>query len=162
MGVSDAVELWFEDFAPGMRFELGSRAVGRDELIAFAVLFDPQRFHVDEQAARETHFGGLVASGWHTAAIFQRLHVDALLSRASCVGSPGLDEVRFLRPVRPGDVLTAELEVLRAEPSRTKPHRGTVTTRGSVRNQDDETVMTMTARAMFLRRPAGDGDAVAA
>lgn len=149
---SDA-RYWFDDFAPGQVFDLGSRGISREELMAFALYFDPQRFHVDEAAARETPFGGLIASGLHTAAIFQRLHVDGLLAMSSCVGSPGIDEMRFLAPVRPDDVLSARVEVLRAEPSRTKANRGTVIARGTVANQDGVDVMSIVTRAMFLRRP---------
>jgi acyl dehydratase len=151
------IRYWFEDFQPGQTFELGSREVTHEELVSFALYFDPQRFHVDEAAARETHFGGLVASGWHTGAVYQRLHVDGLLNQSSCVGSPGVDEVKFVRPVRPGDVLTARMEILDAVPSRTKPNRGTVTQRSEVLNQHGDVVMTMVARAMFLRRPDDAG-----
>jgi acyl dehydratase len=144
---------WFEDLTPGQVFELGSREVTREELVSFALYFDPQRFHVDEVAARESPFGGLIASGWHTTSVFQRLHVDALLVHCACVGSPGVDEVRFHEPVRPGDVLTARVEVLETTPSQTKPHRGTIRWRGEVLNQHGTTVMTLVALALFLRRP---------
>jgi acyl dehydratase len=144
--------LYFEDFEPGMVFELGERGLTKEEIVAFAREFDPQPFHVDEEAANGSTFGGLIASGWHTASIFMRLYADALLSRAASMGSPGVEELRWLKPVRPGDTLSARLTVLDTTASKSNPNRGTVHLYCEVRNQQDETVMTMKARGLFARR----------
>ena len=145
-------ELYFEDFEEGQVFELGEKVLTRDEIVAFATEYDPQPFHVDEEAAEGSAFGGLVASGWHTAAVFMRLYVDAVLSRAASMGSPGVEELRWLRPVRPGDALSAKLTVLDATPSASRPGRGTVYFVSEVRNGRGEKVMTMRARGLFACR----------
>ena len=147
------VTLFFEDFEPGVVFELGSRTLSKEEMISFAREYDPQPFHVDEEAAADSAFGGLIASGWYTAAIFMRLYADALLSRAASMGSPGVEELRWLVPVRPGDTLDARLNILGVAPSERNPSRGTIHFRAEVRNQRDETVMTFTGRGLFARRP---------
>lgn len=144
--------LYFEDFEPGMVFDLGERGLSKEEIVAFAREFDPQPFHVDEEAANGSSFGGLIASGWHTAAVFMRLYADSLLSRAASMGSPGVEELRWLRPVRPGDTLRARLTVLDTTPSERNPNRGTVHLYSEVFNDRDETVMTMKARGLFARR----------
>ena len=144
-------DLHFEDIQPGQVYELGTRTVTEDELIAFARDFDPQPFHVDPEAAKESVFGGLVASGWHTGAIWMRMYVDTMLG-AAARGSPGIEELRWLAPVRPGDTLTGRLTVLEATPSATKPDRGTIRIRGEMVNQDGVTVMAMTSRGHFGRR----------
>lgn len=138
-----------------MVFDLGERALSKEEIVAFATEYDPQSFHVDEEAAGESAFGGLIASGWHTAAIFMRLYADALLSRAASMGSPGVEELRWLKPVQPGDTLRARLTVIDTAPSSRSPKRGTVYLHSEVRNQHGETVMTMKARGLFARREAG-------
>lgn len=149
--------LYWEDFQPGKTFDLGSYEVPLDEIVAFAEHYDPQGFHVDEAAAKASPFGGIVASGWHTSAISQRLLVQQLLSRSACQGSPGVEELRFLKPVRPGDVLCGRLEVLDTQPSGRRPDRGTVTSRCELENQRGEVVLSMASRIMFRRRePAGD------
>lgn len=144
--------LYFEDFEPGMVFDLGERSLTKEEIVAFAREFDPQPFHVDEERANGSPFGGLIASGWHTASIFMRLYADALLSRAASMGSPGVEELRWLRPVRPGDILRARLTVFDTTPSERNPNRGTVHLYSEVLNDRDETVMTMKARGLFARR----------
>ena len=149
-------ELYFEDFQEGQVFELGEKVVTREEIVAFATEFDPQPFHVDEEAAEGSAFGGLVASGWHTAAVFMRLYVDAILSRAASMGSPGVEELRWLRPVRPGDALSARLTVLDAIPSASRPGRGTVYLVSEVHNGRGEKVMTMKARGLFARRSGAE------
>src|SRR5690242_11639548 len=98
--------LYFEDMKPGDKMELGTYTVTREEILEFANKFDPQPFHINEDAAKKSMFGGLIASGWHTASICMRLYVDAILSKSMSLGSPGVDELRWKRPVRPGDVLT--------------------------------------------------------
>ena len=145
-------KLFFEDFEPGAVFDLGETSVTEEEILAFARQYDPQPFHVDKAAAAESAFGGLIASGWHTAAIFMRLYVDAVLSNAASQGSPGVEELRWLKPVRPGDTLRARLTVLDAVPSNSNPNRGTVYIRSEVDNDRGETVMTMKARGLFARR----------
>jgi acyl dehydratase len=144
---------YFEDFEPGQVVELGSRTVTEEEIVAFAREFDPQPFHVDPEAARESVFGGLIASGWHTGALWMRMYVDALLDGTASMGSPGVEELRWLAPVRPGDRLTGRLEVLETTPSERRPDRGTVRIRAEMANQDGVVVLSMTSRGHFGRRP---------
>jgi acyl dehydratase len=146
--------LYFEDFPPGDVRESAPRAVTRDEIVAFARAFDPQPFHVDEAAARRSIYGGLLASGWHTCAIYMRLLWDTFLKDTASLGSPGMDEIRWIRPVRPGDTLRLRFTVVEAIPSRSKPDRGIVRSVSEVFNQHGETVMTMRGLGMFARRPA--------
>jgi acyl dehydratase len=145
---------YFEDFQPGAVFELGSYTVTADEIIDFARQFDPQPFHLDEEAAAAGPFGGLAASGWHTAALFMRIYVTSLLNDAAGMGSPGVEEMRWLHPVRPGDTLTGRMTVLEAAPSRRRPDRGTLRCQCELVNQEEQAVLTMTARGFFGRRPA--------
>jgi acyl dehydratase len=145
---------YFEDFQVGEVHETGSHQVSREEILAFARQFDPQPFHVDDEAARTSIFGGIIASGWHTASVCHRLIVADILGKAASLGSPGVDELRWLRPVRPGDTLTVRVEVLSLTPSRSKPDRGAIKFRFEVRNQNGEQVMTEIANALFSRRPA--------
>jgi acyl dehydratase len=147
-------KLYFEDFPVGLRKDCGSRTVTEAEILAFAREFDPQPFHIDPEAARDSIFGGLIASGWHTAAIAMRLQVDAILSKSHSLGSPGVDELRWLKPVRPGDTLSLAVEVLEAKPSQSKPDRGSIRVRYEATNQKREVVMTMVGWGMLLRRPA--------
>jgi acyl dehydratase len=144
---------YFEDFRPGQTVELGSRTVTEEEIVAFARQWDPQPFHTDAEAARDSVFGGLIASGWHTGAMWMRLYVDSLLGGSASQGSTGVEELRWLAPVRPGDTLTGRLEVLEAAPSERRPDRGTVRIRAEMVNQDGVTVMSMTSRGHFGRRP---------
>ena len=141
----------FEDFAAGQVYELGSRTITEAEIVDFARQWDPQPFHVDLEAAKESVFGGLIASGWQTGAIWMRMYVDAMLGTAAR-GSPGIEELRWLAPVRPGDTLSGRLTVLEATPSATRPDRGTIRIRGEMVNQDGVTVMAMTSRGHFGRR----------
>jgi acyl dehydratase len=142
----------FEDFQPGQVFELGSTSVTEEEIVAFARQFDPQPFHVDPQAAQESVFGGLIASGWHTGSLWMRLYVDSMLGGPSSQGSPGIEELRWLAPVRPGDTLSGRLTVLETTPSERRPDRGTVRIRGELVNQDGVTVLSMVSRGHFGRR----------
>jgi acyl dehydratase len=146
--------LYFEDFPPGDVRESPARTVTREEMLAFARQFDPQPFHTDEAAARQTIYGGLIASGWHTIAIYMRLMWDSYLKDTASLGSPGVDEVRWLKPVRPGDTLRARFTVLEAVPSRSKPDRGLVRSLSEVFNQHGEVVMTLRGLGLFGRRPA--------
>jgi acyl dehydratase len=143
-----------EDFHPGETIELGSRSVDRDEIIEFARKYDPQPFHVDEEAGRRSIYGGLIASGWHTVGMLMRLLVDTVASRSASMGSPGIDEIRFLRPVRPGDTLSARMIVLDVVPSRSKADRGHVRASYEVFNQHGDKVMTMIGLGIYGRRPA--------
>lgn len=145
-------QLHFEDFLPGSVFELGSHEITEAEILQFARQFDPQPFHVDAVAALQTPFGGLIASGWHSCSILMRLWYDAVLSRSASLGSPGVDEVRWLHPVRPGDVLTGRGEVVDARRSERRPERGTASVRMTLRNATGETVLSLVGKCLFARR----------
>ncbi len=145
---------YWEDFHVGDVTEIGPVDVDRDEIVEFARRYDPQPFHVDEKAAADGPFGGLAASGWHTAAIFMGMFVRSILVDSASMGSPGVEELRWTAPVRPGDRLTGRVTVTAAEPSRTRPDRGTIFTTNEVLNQDGTVVMTLKARGFFRRRNA--------
>jgi len=145
---------YFEDFTPGQVIELGRHTITRDEIIAFAKQFDPQPFHLDDEAAKKTIYGGLIASGWHTGAISMRLLYDGLVKDTVSLGSPGVDELRWVKPVRPGDTLSARVTVLECIPSRGKPDRGIVRSAVEMRNQHGEVVVTSKGLSLFGRRPA--------
>jgi acyl dehydratase len=144
----------FEDFTAGMVVPLGERRLGRDEIVAFARRWDPQPFHLDEDAAAASLLGGLAASGWHTAAVLMRLFVDGLLSKSASLGSPGIDTLRWLKPVRPGTVLSATLTVLETRASNSRPTVGLVGARFDVVDDAGDPVMTMTGTVMFARETA--------
>jgi acyl dehydratase len=148
----------FDDFAPGQVYPLGRRTLTRDEIVAFARDWDPQPFHLDNQAATESIYGGLIASGWHTVCVFMRLFADGLLNRSAAMGSPGVDAIRWLRPVRPGDTLEARVEVLEVRPSRSKPDRGIVRLRSVMINQHQGEVLSFIANVMFQRGSAARRD----
>lgn len=144
--------MYFEDYVVGTSAELGPVRVTQDEIVEFATRYDPQVFHTDPVAAASSPYGGLIASGWHTCAVTMRLLVDNYLSADSSLGSPGLDELRWLAPVRPDDELRVHLRVVEARPSASKPDRGVVRTRVEVLNQDDVTVLSMVAVNLVRRR----------
>jgi acyl dehydratase len=144
---------YWEDFPVGQTRDFGGLAVSRDAVLAFAREFDPQPFHVDETAARESLFGGLCASGWHTCAMAMRMMCDGYLLDSASLGSPGIDNLRWLKPVFPGDTLRVRLEVLDARPMASKPQVGLVRSRWEVQNQRGEPVLTMEGWGMFRRRP---------
>jgi acyl dehydratase len=146
---------WFEDYAEGESFELGDETITEQEIVEFARRYDPQPFHIDPAAAAASHFGGLVASGWMTASVLMRIMCQHFIAARSSMGSPGVDELRWLKPVRPGDRLRARVLVGECVPSKSKPDRGVVMLRQALLNQNDEVVLTVTARAMLLRRPLG-------
>jgi acyl dehydratase len=146
--------LYFEDFPPGDVRESPPRTLTREEIVAFARQFDPQPFHLDDEAARRSIYGGLLASGWHTAAVVMRLLWETFLRDTASLGSPGVDEVRWLKPVRPGDTLRARFTVTEARPSTRRPDRGLVRSLSEVFNQHGELVMTMRGLGMYARRPA--------
>lgn len=146
------IQYYWEDLSVGRTFELGQRQVSRDEVIEFASRYDPQPFHVDEEAAKNSLYGGLIASGWHTVAMTMRLICEGYLLHSASLGSPGMDQVRWLKPVRPGDTLSARMTVLESRASTSKPDRGTIKSRWEVFNQAGELVMTMEGYGMFRRR----------
>jgi acyl dehydratase len=146
--------MWWEDFKVGDSAEMGKHRFTEDEIIAFARQFDPQPFHTDPQAAARSAFGGLIASGWHTCAIGMRLMVEDYVSRTVSLGSPGVDEIRWLKPVRPGDTLTYRRTVLESRASASRPGVGLVKQRWEAANQRGELVLSMEGWGMFGRRPA--------
>jgi acyl dehydratase len=146
--------LYFEDLAVGQRFGTGAVTVELEELKAFAAEFDPQPFHLDEGAARESLFGGLVASGWHTAALTMRLLVGGELRVVGGLIGLGVEELSWPRPVRPGDVLRVESEVLGLRPSNSKPDRGIVRVRNTTLNGEGQPVMVQVVTMVVPRRPS--------
>jgi acyl dehydratase len=142
----------WEDFRVGDVVELGPITVSEEEIVEFASRYDPQPFHVDPAAAKESPFGGLIASGWHTTALFMGMFVRGVLLDSASLGSPGVEEVRWLAPVRPGDTLTGRSTVTDKQPSSTDPRRGTIFTTNEVLNQDGTVVLRMKARGFFTRR----------
>jgi acyl dehydratase len=148
-----AAPLYYEDLAVGETFGTGTFLVEPDMIKAFAAEFDPQPFHLDQRAARASLFGGLVASGWHTAALTMRLLVAGELQISGGLIGLGAEEVRWPRPVRPGDVLRVESEVLGLRPSESHPGRGLVRVRNTTLNQDREPVMVMVVTMIVPRRP---------
>ena len=144
---------YLEDFAVGQVFKSGRKRVGKDEIFAFAREYDPQPFHLDEAAARQSPFAGLAASGWHTAAMTMRLLVDGEFSPAGGILGVGFDELRWPRAVRPGDELCVQSEVLEVRPSKSKPDRGMIRVRNTTFNQNDEPVQIFTGNLLVPRRP---------
>lgn len=147
------IERYLEDLHVGDRFNSDEYEVTEAAIIAFAREFDPQTFHLEPDRAKATIFKGLVASGWHTAAITMRLLVTSDLKLAGGAVGLGVDELRWPNPVRPGDILRVELEIVEVRPSRTKPDRGTVRIKYETQNQNNEIVMTLTATALVPKRP---------
>ncbi len=144
---------YFEDFEVGKTVVVGSRQMKEEEIIDFARQFDPQPFHVDHDAAAKSIYGGIIASGWHTCGIMMRLMVDGFLKDVASLGSPGVDEIRWIKPVRGGDTLTVTTTPLEVRASFTKPDRGFVTSLWEAKNQHGETVATLKGIGMFKRRP---------
>ena len=144
---------YFEDFEVGKTINAGSRTVTEKEIVAFATQFDPQPFHVDQAAAAQSIYGGVIASGWHTCGMMMRLIVDSFMRESASMGSPGVDEIRWVKPVRGGDTLTVTATVLEARPSTSKPDRGVIVTRWEAKNQHDEVVATIKGMGMYKRRP---------
>jgi acyl dehydratase len=143
---------YWEDFPVGQVMDFGGTPVTREAVLEFARQFDPQPFHTDEEAAKSSVFGGLCASGWHTCAMAMRIMCDGYLLESASQGSPGIDALRWLKPVFPGDVLRLRMEVLQARPMNSRPHVGLVRSRWEMRNQNEEPVLTMEGWGMFLRR----------
>jgi len=145
---------YFEDFQVGERIELGSVTVTEEEIIAFASQYDPQPFHISPEQAKHSYYGGLIASGWHTVSLLMRLMVDALINDTISLGSPGVDEVRWLRPVRPNDTLHAYLIIVETTPSKKRAELGILKSSSEVFNQSGELVLTLNGVHFFGRRPS--------
>jgi acyl dehydratase len=144
---------YFEDVEIGETTRFGRYEVTREEIVDYARQFDPQPFHLDEEAARASMFGGLIASGWHTGAMFIRMVCDDMVPEAATAGSMGFDDLKWLKPVRPGDVLSVESVVRGKSESRSRPDRGTVKIESRVSNQRGEVVMSLVSLVIYLRRP---------
>lgn len=154
MNERDRKQWYFEDFEPGQEIELGRRSVTEEEIVAFARQFDPQPFHIDREAAAGSIYGGVIASGWHTCAMMMRMVVDGMRCEEASMGSPGLDGVRWLLPVRAGDTLSVRYLTRQVKASNSKPDRGIVWSSWIASNQHGETVCTVDGMAMFRRRQA--------
>ncbi|MFM5895856.1 MAG: MaoC family dehydratase [Novosphingobium sp.] len=145
--------MYFEDLEPGAKASFGRYEVTREEVIEFAAKYDPQPFHLSDDAAAQTHFGRISASGWHTCAMVMRMMVDNITERKQAgLGSPGLDELRWLRPVYPGDTLRVETTLIDKTPSRSRPEMGSFRSEVKVFNQDDVLVATMKSIGLIRRR----------
>lgn len=157
--------LYWEDFSLGSTREFGAMPVTREDVLAFAAQFDPQPFHLDDTAAEKSLFGKLSASGWHTAAMTMRMTCDAVLLRSSSLGSPGLENIRWHKPVYPGDVLSVRLTTIDTRPMASRATVGLVLSKWETLNQRGEVVMSMQGWGMFGRRvpagPAGPADPAA-
>ena len=146
------ITVYWEDLQPGQVLDLGSITPTREEIIAFATQFDPQPFHLDDQAAKASVFGGLCASGWHTCAMAMRLMVTNFLQTAASLGSPGLENVKWMKPVFPGDTLRLQHRILEARPMSKRPDVGLVRTHWEMFNQHGDQVLHMEGWGMFRRR----------
>jgi acyl dehydratase len=145
---------YWEDYVAGAVYDYGVITLDRDELIAFARKYDPQVFHVDEAAAQGGPFGGLIASGWQTGAMAMRLYADHFLTKVASLASPGLEELRWVRPFRPGETLSIRVEILETRRSQTKPDRGLIKVLVEGFNQDRELVISFRAVNIIGVRPA--------
>ena len=143
---------YFEDFHEGDVIALGQYAVDQEEIISFGRQYDPQYFHCDPEAALDSPIGELIASGWHTCSIFMRLQCNAFLPDSASIASPGVDEVRWIAPVRPGDTLSGTVQVFETRRSRSKPDRGIVRCRCELRNQNADQVLTLNTAGFFSCR----------
>ncbi|MCC6657984.1 MAG: MaoC family dehydratase [Rhodocyclaceae bacterium] len=150
--MSKHFKYYWEDFPAGKVIEFGGVTLTQEEIVRFAKEFDPQPFHIDEEAAKHSMFGGIIASGWHTCALCMRMTCDAYLLETASLGSPGVDSLRWLKPVRPGDTLRVRCVTLEARPMESKPHIGLVRNRWEVLNQHGEEVMQMEGYGMLRRR----------
>ena len=146
---------YWEDFKVGEVEQIGGKRVDQDEIIDFASKYDPQPFHIDEAAAKQSMYGGLIASGWHTCAMVMRMMCDAYMLQSASVGSPGIDNLKWLKPVRPGDTINARRTTLETRALKSKPDIGIVNNLWEVFNQDGEMVMSMQGYGMFRRRNPG-------
>ena len=147
----------FEDFPVGRFGTFGPRHVTREEILAFAAEFDPQPMHLDEEAAEKTMLRGLSGSGWHLCSLMMRMMFDGFIGRAASLGSPGVNELRWLAPLRPGDDLTLEVDVAEARISKSRPETGIVTFRGVARNAKGEALCEMVSPIIISRRDGAQG-----
>jgi len=147
--------LTFEDFPPGRLGTFGPRHVSREEILGFAAEFDPQPMHLDEEAAKRSMLGGLSGSGWHLCSIMMRMMFDGFIGRAASLGSPGVNEVRWLAPLRPGDDLLLDVDITEARLSRSRPQTGIVTFKGTARNARGEVLCEMVSPIIVRRREGG-------
>jgi acyl dehydratase len=145
---------YFEDVQVGETMRFGRYEVTREEILEYARQFDPQPFHLDEEAARQSLYGGLIASGWHTGAMFIRMVCDGMIADNATVGAKGFDDLRWIKPVRPGDVLSVESEVREKIEGR-RPDFGTVKIESRISNQRGEAVMSLVSLVLYRRRPSG-------
>jgi acyl dehydratase len=145
--------MYWDDFVKGQVLSFGSYTITEEEILSFAIQYDPQRFHVSVGEAEKTIFKGLIASGWQTCALMMRMVCDGFMTNSSSVGSPGLENLKWVKPVRPGDTLRVEVEVLESRQLNSKPHLGMVFTRWSCFNQDNDLTTTLEAWNMFGKRP---------
>ena len=146
--------MFFDDLPVGFTFETASRQIPLEEMVEFARKYDPQPFHIDEDAAKQTPYGGLIASGFQTMVVGFLLSLDANIWNDASLGSPGVDGLRWLKPVRPGDTLMVKAEVIGSEPSKSRPDRGRTQVRYDTYNQDGDRVMTYTTIHILRRNPA--------
>jgi len=144
--------IYFEDLEIGQKIKLGSINVSKKEIISFAKKFDPQPFHTNESKAKESIFGGLCASGWHTCSLFMRILYDGFLINSAALGSPGMDEIRWLRPLRPGETITGIGEVIKKTPSKSKPKIGSLIINYKVFNKNNELIMTLIGISIFKKK----------
>ena len=152
--IPSLIMLTFEDFQPGHFGTFGPRHVSREEILAFAAEFDPQPVHLDEEAAKRSMLKGLAGSGWHLGSIMMRMMFDGFIGRAASLGSPGVNELRWVAPLRPGDDITLDVEVTEARISRSRPETGVVTFRGVARNAAGQVLCEMTSPIIISRREA--------
>ena len=156
--MSDSL-LYYEDIEIGSRQSFGAYEVTRDEVLQFARNYDPQAFHLDDDAAAQTHFGRISASGWHTCAMTMRMMVDNMANnRQAGLGSPGVDQLRWIKPVYPGDTLRVETEILEKRRSASRPEMGIFKSRGTTFNQHDEPVLSMVSNGLIRTRDADGTD----
>ena len=153
-------ERYFEDYHVGAVYEFGRYEMQEAEIIEFGKRYDPQPFHTDPELARDTVHGGLIASGWHTGSVAMRMLVDNFVSRVASIGSPGMDELRWFKPVRPGDILSLRVTVTETRRSRTRPDRGIVSALMEVLNQERVTVMSWTGLGFYLCRESLEAGSV--
>ena len=144
--------IYYEDLEIGQKIKLGSINVSKKEIISFAEKFDPQPFHVNEIKAKESIFGGLCASGWHTCSLFMRILYDGFLINSAALGSPGMNEIRWLKPLRPGETITGLGEVIKKTPSKSRPEIGSLIINYEVFNKNNELIMTLIGISIFKKK----------
>ena len=144
--------IYFEDLEIGQKIKLGSISISKNEIISFAEKFDPQPFHTNEIKAKESIFGGLCASGWHTCSLFMRILYDGFLINSAALGSPGMDEIRWLKPLRPGETITGIGEVIKKTPSKSRPEIGSLIINYEVFNKNNELIMTLIGISIFKKK----------